>query len=61
MRTAMIVAATLLLTAAAVAQDAPKPGPEHKKLDVFAGTWMLDGDVKPGPMGSGGKMNESQR
>jgi Protein of unknown function (DUF1579) len=57
----MIVAATLLLAAAALAQEAPKPGPEHKKLDVFAGTWMLDGDVKPGPMGSGGKMNESQR
>ena len=49
--------ATLLLAAAASAQmpSAPKPGPELKKLDYFAGTWTTDGDIKPGPMGPGGK------
>jgi len=35
--------------------DMPKPGPELKKLDYFAGTWTTEGDIKPGPMGPGGK------
>ncbi|HEX3469914.1 MAG TPA: DUF1579 family protein [Silvibacterium sp.] len=34
----------------------PKPAPEVKKLDYLAGTWKMDGEVKPGPMGPGGKM-----
>jgi hypothetical protein len=33
----------------------PKPAPELKKLDYFAGTWTTEGEIKPGPMGSGGK------
>jgi len=41
--------------AAQAQMQMPKPGPELKKLDYFAGTWKLDGDVKPGPMGPGGK------
>lgn len=40
--------------------EAPKPGPEVKKLDYFAGTWTLDGDMKPGPMGPGGKMTMTE-
>lgn len=57
-----MLAACLLMAATAFGQmEAPKPGPEHKKLDVFAGTWTLDGDVKPGPMGPGGKMTENQK
>jgi len=57
----MISAAWLILAAAALAQDAPKPGPEHKKLDVFAGSWTLEGDIKPGPMGPGGKLTENEK
>jgi len=58
----MITAAWLLLVGAALAQmEMPKPGPEHKKLDVFAGSWTLDGDVKPGPMGPGGKITENEK
>ena len=57
----MISAACLILAAAALAQEAPKPGPDHKKLDVFAGAWMLDGEIKPGSMGPGGKMTEYER
>jgi Protein of unknown function (DUF1579) len=46
----------MLLTAAAVAQmPVPKPAPELSKLDYLAGTWLSDGDMKPGPMGPGGK------
>jgi len=59
---ATISAAWLLLAAAALAQmEMPKPGPEHKKLDIFAGSWTLDADLKPGPMGPGGKVNETEK
>jgi len=58
----MIFAAWLLLAAAALAQmEMPKPAPDHKKLDIFAGSWTLDGDVKPGAMGPGGKMTETEK
>jgi hypothetical protein len=61
-RAAMMAAACLLLAAAALAQEAmPKPGPEHKKLDLFAGSWVMDGDMKPGPMGPGGKITETEK
>jgi hypothetical protein len=47
----------LALTISAFAQmPAPKPGPELKKLDYFVGNWAFEGDMKPGPMGPGGKM-----
>lgn len=50
---ALISAAWLALAATALAQmDMPKPGPEHKKLDIFAGTWLLDGTMR-GDMGPG--------
>jgi hypothetical protein len=53
--------AALMLTASAVAQmPMPKPGPEHKKLDIFAGSWTLDGDLKPGAIGPGGKVTENE-
>ena len=62
MRTGMILVAWLVLATVAMAQmEMPKPGPEHKKLDQFAGSWTLDGDMKPGPMGPGGKMTESEK
>lgn len=52
----------ILLATVAVAQmEMPKPGPEHKKMDVFVGSWTLDGDMKPGPMGPGGKMTEKEK
>ena len=58
---AIILALFVGLTLVASAQmEMPKPGPEHKKLDMFAGTWTLTGDMKPGPMGPGGKMVENE-
>jgi len=58
----MTFAVWTVLAAAAFAQmEMPKPGPELKKLDVLAGSWTLDGDMKPGPMGPGGKMTENQK
>jgi hypothetical protein len=51
-----ILPAILLLAMAAVAQmPMPKPGPELKALDYFAGAWAMEGESKPGPWGPGGK------
>ena len=41
--------------------EMPKPGPEHKKLEAFVGTWTFEGEMKPGPMGPGGKMTGTDR
>jgi hypothetical protein len=61
-RTGMILAAALLSASVATAQmGPPKPGPELKKLDVFVGTWTLDGNMKPGPMGPGGAISENEK
>ena len=34
----------------------PQPGPEQQKLGFFAGRWNSAGELKPGPMGPGGKV-----
>lgn len=58
----MCLCACLLLGALAAAQmGPPAPAPELKKLDYFVGTWTLDGDMKPGPFGPGGKMTETEK
>ena len=31
------------------------PAPQLKKLDYFVGIWTVTADIKPGPMGAGGK------
>ncbi len=61
-RRGIILAASILVAASAMAQmQPPKPGPELKKLDVFVGSWTLDGTMKPGMMGPGGTMTESEK
>ena len=32
----------------------PKPGPEHKRITYFTGTWNFVGEAKASPMGPGG-------
>ena len=62
MRTSYVLAACLVITAAgasvvaAQAPQAPKPGPEQARLGYFVGKWKTEGEMKPGPMGPGGKM-----
>jgi len=56
---AALVVVVLLGGALAMAQapaGPPKPGPEHKRLGFFVGKWTGAGEMKPGPMGPGGKM-----
>jgi hypothetical protein len=47
------------IAAAAQAPQPPKPGPEHKRLEYFVGKWTSQGEMKPGPMGPGGKMTST--
>lgn len=37
-------------------QAPPKPGPDTKKLDAFAGKWQGEAEMKPGPWGPGGRI-----
>jgi Protein of unknown function (DUF1579) len=30
----------------------PRPGPEHKRLDAFVGTWKTEGEIRASPSGS---------
>lgn len=60
-RAGIVGAAWLILVTLAVAQEMPKPGPEVKKLEAFAGSWTLEGDMKPSSMGPGGKVTESEK
>lgn len=50
---------TTVLAVAQGPQAAPTPGPEVKKLGYFVGTWKSQGELKPGPMGPGGKFTET--
>ena len=47
----------LLFAVSAVAQTpAPKPGPEHKKLEIWVGDWTWEGELKATPFGPAGKV-----
>ena len=38
----------------------PKPGPEHQKLAYFVGKWASEGEMKPSPLGPGGKFTSTE-
>ena len=59
-RTSALLIAVLFSAAAFAQMEMPKPGPEHKKLEYFTGHWNCEGDMKPGPMGPGGKMTMNE-
>ncbi|HTC48035.1 MAG TPA: DUF1579 family protein [Candidatus Aquilonibacter sp.] len=62
MKPLQIIFAAVLTSSAALAQmQPPKPGPELKKLDFFAGTWTIDGTMKPSSYGPGGPITESEK
>ena len=58
-RIAIAVNVVFLIFAVAIhAQTAaPKPGPEHKKLEVWAGNWIFQGEAKDSPSGPSYKMD----
>jgi hypothetical protein len=53
----ILAGAALVLVASvgARAQEAPKPGPEHKRLEYFTGKWSSESEVKPNPVMPPGK------
>src|SRR4029450_10719900 len=54
----ILAGAAFVLAASAPAWaqvDAPKPGPEHKKLEYFAGKWTTESEAKANPFGPAGK------
>jgi Protein of unknown function (DUF1579) len=57
----LLAAFTVVSAAGApfAAAQAPKPGPEHQRLGYFVGKWNSEGEIKPGPMGPGGKMKST--
>jgi hypothetical protein len=59
-----IVIAVFSMSAGVLVQqkpEMPKPGPEHQRLGTFVGNWTFEGEMKPGPMGPGGKMTGTDR
>ena len=44
----------------AQAPQVPKPGAEHKKMDVFLGTWTYEGEAKKSPFGPAGKVTGTE-
>lgn len=58
--TLAIAVSLVLSSGVALAQapgEAPKPGPEHKRLGYFVGKWNGEGEMKPNPFMPGGKMS----
>jgi hypothetical protein len=41
--------------------EMPKPGPEHKKLGYFVGTWKAEGNMMPNPFMPAGKFTTTDR
>ena len=60
---AVVVAVVSMCAGVVIAQkqDMPKPGPEHQRLGAFVGNWTFEGEMKPGPMGAGGKVTGTDR
>ena len=56
---AIIIGMTVLIGAAALqAQSpAPKPGPEHKKLEIWVGNWTYESENKATPYQPAGKFS----
>ena len=50
----------VLGTGAIVVAQAPQPGPEAKKLAMFAGTWQYSGEAKASPLGPASKIAGKQ-
>ena len=60
-RTLRMFTVVALISAPALAAQnpppPPQPGPAQQKLAFFAGRWTSAGEMKPGPMGPGGKVS----
>jgi len=57
MRTPLAAMVLLLTPTLALAEAAPKPGPEIQALGYYVGSWQGHGEAKPGLFGPGGKLS----
>jgi hypothetical protein len=56
-----LIACSLMLTAVVgAAAQMPQPGPEHKRLERFVGTWKMEGKMNPSPLGPGGAFSGTE-
>jgi hypothetical protein len=55
----VVISIASVQVVAAQAPQAPKPGAEEARLGYFVGKWTVEGEIKPGPMGPGGKITSS--
>ena len=58
MKTPMTLLAVICLVAAALGQPpspAPKPGPEHQKLNIWVGDWTYEGESQATPLEPAGR------
>ena len=58
-RSSVAVVVICGFTALSLAQtppERPKPGPEHKKMEYFLGTWKTEGEIKPNEFLPAGKI-----
>lgn len=53
--TVIVLCALPLLTVPMRAADQPKPGPEHKKMEIAVGQWSYEGVAPASPFGPAGK------
>ena len=58
-RTAIAVAVIVLLFAVILQAQAPKPYPELKQLEPFAGQWSAEGENKATPIGKAGRFSST--
>jgi len=55
--------AAVLLITLSLAQNPPgppKPAPELQRVNYFAGSWKMSGNMNPGPFGPGGKFTGTE-
>lgn len=58
---AAALSACVLTAFAQAPAELPKPGPEHKRMTFFIGTWTSAGEMKAGPFGPPGKLSFKDR
>jgi hypothetical protein len=58
--TILLAILAFVITATSQTPPVPKPAPELKKLDYFAGSWSVQGEIKPSPFGPGGKLTGTE-
>src|SRR2546423_3597874 len=59
--TSVFVLFCSLVVGIAAQGQAPKPGPEHKKLEALIGSWTFEWDMKPSIFGPGGRVTGIER